>query len=160
VWGGYRFLLLVAGGVALLDQGTKIAVLHLLPLHDSVVLLPGFFNLTHVQNPGGAFGFLAGASTILRRVLFLVASALAIGMLFAFFRSTPQRQPFLRLAFALILGGAVGNFIDRLWLGRVIDFLDLHVGTLHWPAFNVADSGITIGIAIFVYHLLFRKLPE
>jgi signal peptidase II len=81
-------------------------------------------------------------------------------MVIFFYRATPGKQPFLRLAFALILGGAVGNLIDRLWLGRVIDFLDAFIGTLHWPAFNVADSAITIGISIFAYHLLFKKLPE
>jgi signal peptidase II len=76
-----------------------------------------------------------------------------------FFFKTPPTHPGLSAAFALIFGGAVGNLIDRLRFGKVVDFLDFYVGTLHWPAFNVADSAITVGISVFVLHLLLNRVP-
>jgi len=153
-------LLVVAGGVVLLDQISKAVVQNTLPLHQSVVVIPGFFDITHVHNPGGAFGLLAGASSTVRTILFLIVSLLAVGLILWFFFKTPSTHRWLAVGFALILGGAAGNLIDRIRFGSVIDFLDVYVGNLHWPAFNIADSAITIGIGIFVAHLLMKKLPE
>ena len=81
-------------------------------------------------------------------------------MVFYFYKSTPVTHRFLSAAFALIFGGAVGNLIDRFRFGSVVDFLDFYIGNYHWPAFNIADSAITGGIFIFIYHLLFKKMPE
>jgi signal peptidase II len=156
----YGLLVLVVLGVVGLDQVTKAWVVHALPLYDSIAVIPGLLNLTHVQNPGGAFGFLAGEQGAVRRVIFLGASALAIVLIFLYYRQTPRGYPWLTAALALIMGGAVGNLVDRLRLGRVIDFIDAYLGNLHWPAFNVADSAITIGMTIVVYHLLFKKMPH
>ena len=156
----YIKLACIAGSVVLVDQGTKTIVLKTMPLYDSISIIPGFFNLTHIHNPGGAFGFLAGQSSFLRSIFFLFASSLAICLIFYFYKNTPRTHPFLAAGFALILGGAIGNLIDRIRFGKVVDFLDFFIGNLHWPAFNFADSAITVGIAIFILHLLFKNLPQ
>ena len=148
---------LVAGAVLVLDQTTKALVLKHLPLGGSIPVIPGFFDLTHVHNPGGAFGFLSGMSAEFRGLLFVAVSLLAVGLILYFYWQTPVRQRFLAVGLSLIFGGAVGNLVDRIRFGIVVDFLDLYAGELHWPAFNVADSAITVGVLIFGYHILFHK---
>jgi signal peptidase II len=150
----------IAGGVAVLDQATKAAVLAWLPLHRSMAVIPGFFDLTHIRNPGGAFGLLAGQSAGIRNAVFLFFSSLAVGLILYFYRSTPPSHRLLSTGFALVLGGAVGNLVDRLRFGHVVDFLDVYIGRYHWPAFNVADSAITLGILIFLGHMALGRLPE
>jgi len=152
-------LLIVSGPVILLDQASKAVVLNTMRLYESIPVIPGFFNLTHIHNPGGAFGFLAGQSAVVRTFFFLVVAFLAMGLILHFYFKTPPTHPILSAAFALIFGGAVGNLIDRLRFGRVVDFLDFYIGALHWPAFNVADSAITVGITVFVLHLVFNRMP-
>ena len=146
--------------MAILDQAIKLLVLAKIPAYGSIVVIPGFFDLTHIYNTGGAFGFLAGKSSLFRHLFFLTASAIAMGMIVYLYLKTPREFLFLRSGLAMILGGAVGNVIDRIRLGKVVDFLDLYVKDLHWPAFNIADSAITVGILIFIYHLLLKKMPE
>jgi signal peptidase II len=148
---------LVAGAVLVLDQITKALVLNHLPLGGSIPVIPGFFDLTHVHNPGGAFGFLSGMSAEFRGLLFIAVSLLAVGLILYFYWQTPVRQRLLAVGLSLIFGGAVGNLVDRVRFGIVVDFLDLYIGELHWPAFNVADSAITVGVLIFGFHILFHK---
>jgi signal peptidase II len=150
---------MVSGSILLLDQVTKALVLHYMPLYKSIAVIPGFFSLTHVRNPGGAFGFMAQSDSPLRHWFFLVAATLALGMILYFYHQTPANRPFFGFGLALIFGGAVGNLIDRLRFGNVVDFLDVYVGAYHWPTFNVADSAVTVGVAIFLYHILFKKMP-
>jgi signal peptidase II len=150
---------MVAGFILLLDQVTKALVLHYMPLYKSIAVIPGFFSLTHVRNPGGAFGFMAQGDSPLRHWFFLVAATLALGMILYFYHQTPANRSFFGFGLALIFGGAVGNLIDRLRFGNVVDFLDVYVGAYHWPTFNVADSAVTVGVAIFLYHILFKKMP-
>ncbi len=157
---GVRAFVLIAGLVLVLDQLTKMVVLAKLPLYHAVPVIPGFFDLTHIRNPGGAFGFMAGGSRGLRNLLFIGVSVIAMGLIVAFYRSTPRTHRFLAAALAMIFGGAVGNLIDRLRFGEVVDFLDVYIGAYHWPAFNVADSAITIGITIFIAHVVLGKMPE
>lgn len=156
----YQKLVVIAGAVVITDQIIKTAILKNLPLYHSVTVIPGFFSLTHIHNPGGAFGFLAGQSSSIRNLVFILISSLAVGLIVYFYKHTPKTHPLLAAGFALISGGAAGNLIDRLRFGKVIDFLDFYIGSYHWPAFNVADSAITVGVAIFLFHLLFNKLPE
>ncbi|MFO8084416.1 MAG: signal peptidase II [Desulfobacterales bacterium] len=156
----YFRLLTIAGIVIIIDQISKLIIVGWLPLYETVLIIPGFFNITHIHNPGGAFGFLADQSAVWRHFVFLFISGIAIVLIIYFYHKTPDTHLLLSCGFALILGGAVGNMVDRIRLGVVIDFLDFYVGNLHWPAFNVADSAISIGIAIFVYHLLFNKMPD
>ena len=157
---GARMFVQIAGVVVVLDQVTKLLVLDGMPLYHSIPVIPGFFNLTHIHNPGGAFGFMAAGHPGLRNLLFIGVSSLAMGLLVYFYRNTPRTHPFLAAALAMIFGGAVGNLIDRLRFGEVVDFLDVYIGAYHWPAFNVADSAITIGITIFILHLVSGKMPE
>ena len=156
----YFFLISIAALVAILDQAIKLLVLAKIPAYGSIVVIPGFFDLTHIYNTGGAFGFLAGKGSLFRHLFFLTASAIAMGMIVYLYLKTPREFLFLRSGLAMILGGAVGNVIDRIRLGKVVDYLDLYVKDLHWPAFNIADGAISVGILIFIYHLLFKKMPE
>jgi len=156
----YNRLVVIAGLVVLVDQLSKAIILKRLPLHHSIPVIPGFFDITFIFNPGGAFGFLAGQPSILRHVFFLGVTSMAICFIFILYRKIPQTHSLLANAFALIIGGAVGNLIDRVRFEKVVDFLDFYLGKHHWPAFNVADSAISVGMAIFVYHLIFNKIPD
>jgi len=156
----YIKLLIFAGIVIFLDQLSKALIIRYLPDNQSITVLKGFFNIIHIRNPGGAFGLMANLSSTLRSLIFLFISSLAVGLIFYFYKKTPPNYRWLSAAFALIFGGAIGNLIDRIRFGTVVDFLDFYVMNLHWPAFNIADSAITAGIIIFVFHLVFKKLPE
>jgi signal peptidase II len=153
-------LLMVSGILIVLDQISKMVILRSMPLYETIPVIPGFFNITHIHNPGGAFGFMAGQGPEVRSLLFLAMSTLAAVVIVFFYLRTPAGYSWLSTALLLIFGGAVGNMIDRVRFGEVVDFLDFYAGRYHWPAFNVADSGITVGMAILVYHLLFDKMPE
>lgn len=155
----YGKLALITGTLLLLDQLTKAVVLKTMPLYHSIGVIPGFFNITHIHNPGGAFGFLASQSSDIRKMVFIVVSMLAMCLIAYLYHTTPRSQPVLSTGFAMIFGGAAGNLVDRIRFGSVVDFLDFYAGSYHWPAFNVADSSISIGMGIFVFHLLFRKIP-
>ena len=155
----YSRLFVVASLVVIADQFSKYLVLKHMPLYKSIAVIPGFFNLTHIHNPGGAFGFLANNSGPWRHWLFLGAVVFALCMILYFYHKTPKTHPWLALGLSLIFGGAVGNLIDRIRLGEVVDFLDFYVAHLHYPTFNVADSAVTIGVAIFIAHIVFKKMP-
>ena len=132
----------VAGGVVVLDQWMKAWVEHVRP---HIEVIPGFFNLVYVRNRGAAFGILQ------QKQLFLTAvSVLAIAVLvYLLLKESPEKKGLL-LALALILGGTVGNCIDRVRLKYVVDFLNFHIKHYQWPSFNVADSAISIGVALLV----------
>jgi len=137
--------LLVALTVILADQATKEWVRGAFRLHESVELLPGFFNFTYVRNTGAAWGMFSGQN--------LTLSLLAVAMLAAlviFRRRILPPGHLHRVALGLLCGGIVGNLLDRLRLDYVTDFLDFHVGGWHWPAFNIADSAICIGVGIYI----------
>lgn len=152
------YLLFISGGIIVLDQLTKLLILQYLPLHSSLEIIPGFFNLVHVRNPGGAFSIFAGADSALRQGLFMGLTVfIVIVLLFAYRKLRPEDR-WTRTSYALIVGGALGNLVDRLRFGgEVIDFLDCYVGAYHWPAFNVADSAITVGALMLVVSLLRGK---
>ncbi len=150
----YWVLLIFCIGILLLDQWTKSMVVQKLPLYQRVEVIHGFFDLTHVRNTGGAFGIFGGEKGGLGSILFVVISLVAIGaIVFLFFR-IKESEKTLAVAFSFILSGAVGNLIDRLRYGEVVDFLDFHLWGYHWPAFNVADSAICIGIGLMALELL------
>ena len=156
----YLYLMLITAAVVLADQVTKALILENLPLYNSRTIIPGLFDITHIQNPGGAFGFLAGSGPAVRKLVFFFATLMALGLVFWFYIKTPFTHRFLATGFAMIFGGAVGNLIDRVRLGKVVDFLDFYLGKYHWPAFNIADSAISAGIGIFILHLVLKKMPE
>ena len=155
----YRMLALITLVTVIADQATKQVILATMALHETIEVIPGFFSLTHIHNPGGAFGFMAGQPQGVRTVLFLVVSTLAAVFVLYLYKTTPRTLPWLLGALALIFGGAVGNLIDRIRFGVVVDFLDFYVKGLHWPAFNMADSAITVGMTVLVFHILFKKVP-
>jgi signal peptidase II len=142
-----RRWLSLAALVLLADQATKWLVLQTMPLGD-VIPITDFFNLVHVRNPGAAFSFLADAGGW-QRWLFAVFAIGVSALLIFMMRRAPEQRLFC-FAAALVIGGAIGNLIDRLVFGEVIDFLDFHWQGWHWPAFNIADSGITVGAFLII----------
>ena len=146
-----RLAALVAGAVLVLDQASKAIVARSMWLHETIPLGP-FFALTYVRNTGAAFGVLAAAPTVVRLPLFLAVTVVAAVALLAFLRRTSPAERWLVGALGGILGGAMGNLVCRVRFGEVIDFFDLHWGDLHWPMFNVADSAITLGVAVVLVH--------
>jgi signal peptidase II len=139
--------------IVLLDQVTKITMSRLLVYGQSEVIAP-YFNLVMVYNQGAAFSFLANSGGWQRWFFSGLAFVVSLVIIWMLWKNASQRL--FCWSLSLILGGAVGNLIDRLIYGHVIDFLDFHIGTLHWPAFNVADSAITLGAALFVLDELRR----
>ena len=156
----YIRLAIIGGCVVIVDQITKLLILKYLAFNHSISVISGFFDIVHINNPGGAFGLLASLSPQWRTIIFLFISSLAVGLILYFYLKTPQSHPWLAAGFALIFGGAIGNLIDRLRFGFVIDFLDFYIARYHWPAFNIADSAITVGLAIFVIHIVLKKMPD
>jgi len=136
--------------VVVLDQATKAMVMDRFAMFEMLPVIPGLFNLTYLTNTGAAFGMLAGAKSIWRQVFFVGVAVAAVVILFYSYRQFRSQGRIFAHAIGLIAGGAVGNLIDRLRFGAVVDFLDFYVGTHHWPAFNVADSAITIGVGLFI----------
>jgi signal peptidase II len=133
-----------------LDQLSKYWIVESLYYGETLTLIPGFFDLTQVRNPGGAFSVLAGASTAWRLPFFLTAGALAVGLLLVFYRRLPSHARLSSAALGMILGGALGNLTDRIVYGEVIDWLDVHLGSYTWPTFNIADSCIVVGVGILL----------
>jgi signal peptidase II len=157
--GKWRFVVVPALIVIVLDQITKAVVLARMDLHQSISVIEGFFAFTYVRNTGAAFGIFAGNFHALRVPFLLGVSVLALLVLFWFVRTVPAERRALLTACGGVLGGAVGNMIDRAAYGEVIDFLDVYVGDYHWPAFNVADAAITVGVVVLCLDA-FRSAPE
>ena len=153
----YWILLIVFLVIIVLDQSTKLIIQQTLPLHKQVEIISGFFNLIHVRNTGGAFGIFGGERDPLGSVLFVVASLIAVGILVILFLRVKEHEKALAFSLSLLLSGAMGNLIDRVSYGEVIDFLDFYVSSYHWPAFNIADSAISIGIGLMALELLIKE---
>ena len=143
----FRQAALVALAVIVFDQVTKAIVERTMELHETIPLLP-VFSLTYVRNTGAAFGIFGAAPAAVRLPLFLLVTVAAAWALVSMLRHARADQRLLVTALGGILGGAAGNAICRARYGEVIDFLDAHWGDLHWPAFNVADSAITVGVIV------------
>ena len=153
-------LFLPALAVIVLDQATKVAVVSTLRLYGSITVIPGFFNLVHVRNRGIAFGLLSQLGATWGTVLVSATTAAAIILLVLWLSRLRAGDDRTAFALSLIIGGAVGNLIDRIRLGEVVDFLDFYVGSFHWPAFNVADSAVTVGTFWVVLSMLFQHPRE
>ncbi|MCH6545099.1 MAG: lipoprotein signal peptidase [Deltaproteobacteria bacterium] len=143
--------------ILVLDQGTKIIVDRTIPLHHSIPVIDNLFNLTHIRNTGAAFGILAGRSGWVRSSFLLFFSLVAMGFIIVLLRRLPENEKTLTIALSFILGGAIGNLLDRLLYGEVIDFLDFYWSRYHWPAFNAADSFITVGVILTLFRLIQSK---
>ena len=161
-----RILLILAPVLVVADQVTKIMVRAWIPKGDKIVVVPKLFNLIHVENPGAAWGLMGESEH--RLLIFLGVSIVAFVIIGFYFKALPATEGWLSAALAMILSGAVGNFIDRALFHKVTDFLDIHVGwsgglrefvlrhshTTHYPTFNVADIAIVVGVGMFLVHVL------
>lgn len=156
---GKRTLWILAVLILLLDRASKAAVAAWMPWGGSESVLDGFFNLVHARNTGIAFSLFADAAPWFRDFVLPAFAILAVAVILAMFRKFEEIPGMSRLALALILAGAVGNLYDRLLYGYVTDFLDFYIGSYHWPAFNVADSAITIGAVLLVVDSFLSRRP-
>lgn len=146
----YKRLHCLALVVIILDQATKLLIENTLPLGsfyppNRIEVIQGFFNLVHVGNTGAAWSMFSGYPKVLALI-----GLFALSALYFFRKSLELKLPHSQWVFGLIIGGIVGNLIDRFRLGHVTDFLDFHIGNSHWPSFNIADSGITIGVGLYI----------
>jgi signal peptidase II len=143
-----------------IDQWTKQWILDRFSYGELQVVIPGFFNLTHVRNPGGAFSFLATLPAELRQVFFLGTGVLAIVLLLVFLRRIEARDGLAATAIGGVLGGAIGNLVDRLRHGEVVDFLDFRlIGGYVWPTFNMADCWIVVGVGLLMLQMILEPEP-
>ena len=140
--------LFLSGLVLILDQLSKVGIANTMDLHESIRLIP-CFQLTYVRNPGAAFSFLSDAGGWQRWFFISLASTVSVVLLVWLLR-LPKYAFWQAVGLSLVLGGALGNLIDRVVYGYVIDFLDVYYQNWHWPAFNIADSAITVGVAILL----------
>lgn len=154
----YYFLVVVV--LLGLDQLTKALIVRSIILQGSRSVIPGFFNLTHVRNRGAIFGFFSQSDSRILYIFLTLVSVAALGLVIYYFFKTPVSERLMKISLSLILAGALGNLIDRLFRGHVIDFLDFYVKDWHWPSFNVADSCITVGAFLLIYILIFKRGPE
>ncbi len=143
--------------VVVFDQVSKLWLVQNFSLFESRSVIPGFFNLTYLTNTGVAFGLLSGP-VWWRQVFFIVVTVTALVVIGVLQWRLREKSVCYTVSLGLIAGGAIGNLVDRVRLGSVVDFLDFYLGSHHWPAFNVADSAITVGVGLFlVYSLFFEK---
>ena len=143
----------IVGIVLVLDQITKYLIQTHVRLNDSITVVPGFFNITHVRNRGAAFGILSTLPEFWRSAFFITVTLVAVAAISALIIKTHDRL--LVYAFSLIAGGALGNVVDRIRYGEVVDFIQWYVKSYYWPSFNVADSAISIGVALLAFEMLF-----
>lgn len=155
----YLYLLLISNTMIILDQFTKYMVATHIPKYYSIKVIDNFFHLTHIRNSGVAFGMFAGHASQYKTLFFVIVSSIAIVAVLTFFRNTPNDRKMVQFGLILIFSGAVGNMIDRILYREVIDFLDFFYKDHHWPAFNIADSCITIGVGLMMIDL-FQKHPH
>lgn len=142
-----------------MDQYSKFLITTHLPKYYSIRVIDGFFNLTHVRNPGVAFGLFAGLESEYKAWIFVFISTIAIIAILVIYHQTPKEHRMIRTGLILIFSGAIGNVIDRIVYKEVIDFLDIFYEGHHWPAFNFADSCITIGVGLMILDL-FQNHPK
>jgi signal peptidase II len=153
-----KILLLLTVIIVVLDQWSKALILKNFRLLESVDVVSGFFNLTYIQNTGAAFGVFAKSDPTFRVPFFLIIPVIALTAIGFVFAKLPKDDIKLSTALSLVVGGAIGNLLDRLNHGFVVDFLDFHwKGQYHFPAFNVADSAICVGVAILMLDLVVNE---
>ncbi len=150
----------IAALVIIIDQLTKLWIMSNFALHEQQNVIPGLFDLVYVTNTGAAFGFLAGSKNLLRQLFFVGVAIVALVVIVYAYGHLKRQGKIFVYALGLIGGGAIGNLIDRLRFGSVVDFLDFYLGSYHWPAFNAADSAITVGVGLFLLGTLLQHMEE
>jgi len=151
----YIFFIIPALVVIILDQVSKLIVAGSIKHYESIPVIEGFLNLVHVRNRGMAFGLMNRPDAQITFYILIAVTIAAVILLFFWFNSLKGRDRKLILGISLIVGGAIGNLIDRVRFKEVIDFLDFFIGKYHWPAFNLADSSITVGALWVVINIFF-----
>jgi len=151
---------LLAAGVIVPDQITKAVIQQKYVLWDTDPVIPGFFNLAHVLNKGAAFGFLNHPETDWQIWFFVAVTIFAVGFIYYLLTTADKGDRFFIWGLGLVLGGALGNLIDRVRTGFVVDFLDFYVGDYHWPAFNVADIAISCGAFAVLISMYMKNQRE
>ena len=149
--------ILGAAVVIVLDQITKAAIVAKFVIHESYAIIDGFFNIVYVMNPGAAFGFLANMSATFRYIFFIGITVVVILLIIYYIVKSKSQNMLMVISLTLIFAGAVGNLIDRIRFGAVVDFLDVYIGTAHWPAFNVADSAISLGAMLMIWGMIMSR---
>ena len=155
-----RLTLVTRGTGDVIDQITKLLIMENFSLYGQKTIIPGLFNLVYVTNTGAAFGFLAGEKSWLRQFFFIGVAIVALAVIVYAYSELRGQGKIFAYSLGLIGGGAVGNLIDRLRYGSVVDFLDFYLGSHHWPAFNAADSAITVGVGLFLLGTLMQYRRE
>jgi len=151
----YLILALAAPIILVADQLTKFYIDRTMKLYQSIPVIDGLFSITYLRNKGAAFSFLSDASW--RLPFFILATVIAVIAIITAFCKLKDEQRFAALSLSLILSGAIGNLIDRVRMGEVVDFLDVYWRNHHWPAFNVADSAICVGVAMLALDLFLEE---
>ena len=156
---GVIFLSILLVGV-FLDQITKYLVVRELNIGDQIPVVPGFFNIVLTYNRGAAFGLFANMSLNFAWLFFILSSSLVMGVVAYLWWRSPADHDLATVGYSLIFSGAVGNLIDRVRLGEVVDFLDFHLKDFHWPAFNVADSLVCIGAGLLLWYIFKEEYSQ
>ncbi|MGE4265811.1 MAG: signal peptidase II [Deferribacterales bacterium] len=151
-----KYMIALAAAIVILDQWTKMYIVKNFNLHEARPVIDGFFDIVYILNPGAAFGFLGRLPETYRRVFFIAVTILAI-VCVAYLLIKEKGMKLRLFSYTLVLAGAVGNFIDRLFVGKVVDFLLFYYKTWQWPAFNVADIAISTGIGLLLLDYIFIK---
>jgi signal peptidase II len=145
--------------VLALDQLSKFWVVRKIALYESVDIIPGFFRLFHIRNTGAVWGLLDRGSSTITLVL-TILSLLAFAVMLWLFHKTDRACALDLAGLSLIMGGAVGNIIDRIRFGNVVDFIELYYRSYHFPTFNIADSSLTVGVSLLIFSILFKRCPD
>ena len=154
------YFYLISLVIVVLDQLAKLVVVRSMRLGQNIPIVPGFFDLTFVLNPGAAFSLFATLPEWIRNPFFILISVAAAVLIVAYRSRYLRENRLASVSLALILGGAIGNLIDRLRYGVVVDFLDAHIYQYHWPIFNVADSAISVGVTLLLFEMLLEWRRE
>ncbi len=156
----YTIFLISAFLILSLDFSTKMIVQSRLRLYESISVFEGFLNITLIKNTGVAFGLFSSNPSTVKTAFLIAVTTVSISVILYLVVLLKDGTVFSQISLGMILGGATGNLIDRIRFGAVIDFIDLHYGNIHWPAFNVADAAITVGIILIVWDGFFKKRSQ
>jgi signal peptidase II len=140
-----------------LDQLTKALIVKNIPFYGSVKVIPGFLDLTHIHNKGAILGILNSSEHAWTPVVLLLLNAAALTLVLYYFSKTSEEERAARFGLTLIVGGALGNVVDRIVRGYVVDFVEMYAGRFHWPTYNLADSCISIGAVILILSVILRR---
>ena len=146
--------------VVIADQLSKFIITQKVSLMTIKSVVPGFFNITYIRNRGAIFGFFSGSGSQFIYIVLTLASLIALSLVAYYFFKTPHSERFMKISLSLIMAGALGNLIDRIFRGYVVDFLDFYVKKWHWPSFNIADLCISTGAILLIYIFIFKKRPK